>query len=183
MAASARARTSASSPARASASFLARHGGLRRRPGELVDRAGRVVGNHGGHHEFTVGQRRGIGLGGPEPLYVLAKDAESNRVVVGSREELLAERIEVRDAVLHRRGARVDRVRLRYHSRALACRLPGLGPGPHDALELELDEPASGVAPGQTACLLDGDLVVGHGTIHWRSGAGAAATAPRLTPA
>jgi tRNA-specific 2-thiouridylase len=164
--------------------FLARHGGLRRRPGELVDRAGRVVGSHDGHHEFTVGQRRGIGLGGPEPLYVLAKDAESNRVVVGSREELAAERVEVRDAVLLRRGARVNRVRLRYHSRALACRMPDLRPGPHDALELELDEPASGVAPGQTACLLDGDLVVGHGTIHSAIGAPEpAAAAPRLTPA
>jgi tRNA-specific 2-thiouridylase len=104
--------------------------------------------------------------------------------VVGSREELATERVEVRDAVLHRDGARVDRVRLRYHSRALACRMPDAGPGPHDALELELDEPASGVAPGQTACLLDGDLVVGHGTIHSALGVPEpAAAAPRLTPA
>src|SRR3954453_7281583 len=58
--------------------FLARHGGLRERPGRLVDRAGRTVGRHRGHADFTVGQRRGIGVGGGEPLYVLAKDPSAN---------------------------------------------------------------------------------------------------------
>jgi tRNA-specific 2-thiouridylase len=145
--------------------FLARHGGLRRRPGELVDRAGRVLGSHDGHHEFTVGQRRGIGLAGPDPLYVLAKDADSNRVVVGTREELETKRVQVQDAVLHRSGSRVDGVRLRYHARRLGCSLGELEKGTHGEVEIVLDEPAAGVAPGQTACLLDGDLVVGHGTI------------------
>jgi tRNA-specific 2-thiouridylase len=146
-------------------SFLARHGGLRRRPGELVDRSGRVLGVHDGHHEFTVGQRRGIGLGGPDPLYVLAKDADSNQVVVGTRDELAADRVDVRDVVLHRPGARVTHVRLRYHSRRLRCRVGDLEQGTHERAQIELEEPALGVAPGQTACLMDGDLVVGHGTI------------------
>ena len=57
-------------------SFLARHGGLGERPGPIIDRAGRRVGEHTGHHHFTVGQRRGLGgAGGPEPRYVLATDA------------------------------------------------------------------------------------------------------------
>ena len=55
--------------------FLARHGGLRERPGAIVDRSGRRVGAHPGHHQFTVGQRRGLGVAAPEPLYVLATDA------------------------------------------------------------------------------------------------------------
>ena len=62
-------------------------------------------------------------------------------------------------------GGRVDRVVLRYHSRPLACELAPVGAGDHEELELELAEPAYGVAPGQTACLLDGDLVVGRATI------------------
>src|SRR5213592_2251147 len=71
------------------AAFLARHGGLRDRPGEIVDRGGRRVGRHRGHHNFTVGQRRGLGVGGTaEPLYVLATDAAANTVTVGGHEDL-----------------------------------------------------------------------------------------------
>ena len=57
------------------ARFLARHGGLGDRPGAIVDRAGKVLGRHRGQHRFTVGQRRGLGVAGDEPLYVLDKDA------------------------------------------------------------------------------------------------------------
>jgi tRNA-uridine 2-sulfurtransferase len=147
-------------------SFLARHGGLGERPGPIVDRAGRRVGEHTGHHHFTVGQRRGLGgVGGPEPRYVLATDAETNTVVVGSRDELATRRVAVRGATLHRPGGRVDRVLLRYHSRPLQCTVTPVDAGPHERLELELAEPAYGVAPGQTACLLSGDVVVGRATI------------------
>ena len=76
-------------------SFLARHARLRERPGEIVDRSGRVLGRHRGHHDFTVGQRRGLGVAAGEPLYVLATDAAANRVVVGPREELATQRVRV----------------------------------------------------------------------------------------
>jgi len=148
------------------ATFLARHGGIRPRPGEIVDRGGRPVGRHRGHHAFTVGQRRGIGVAAQAPLYVLETDAATNRVVVGPREALRRSRVGVRGAILHREGARVDRVKLRYRSEALAAAVGGApGAGRHSRLELELREPALGVAPGQAAVLMDGDLVVGHGTI------------------
>ena len=68
-------------------------------------------------------------------------------------------------ATLHRPGGVVDRVLLRYHSRPLACEAPPVAAGEHAALELALAEPAYGVAPGQTACLLAGDVVVGRATI------------------
>ena len=129
------------------------------------DSDGRHLGEHAGHHQFTVGQRRGLGLGADQPLYVLATDAQSNRVTVGSREQLATNRVRVRGATLHRPGGRVDSVRLRYHSRPLGCEMPAVAAGHHEELELELSEPAYGVAPGQTACLLDGDLVVGRATI------------------
>jgi len=146
-------------------SFLARHGEIADREGEIVDGAGQVLGRHSGHHAFTVGQRRGIGVASHEPLYVLETDAQSNRVVVGSRQQLARTTVRVRGATLHRGGHRVDAVRLRYHSRALACELAQVPAGEHDELSLELGEPAYGVAPGQTACLLSGDLVVGRATI------------------
>jgi tRNA-uridine 2-sulfurtransferase len=145
--------------------FLRRHGGLGDSDGAVLDRAGRTVGRHRGHHNFTVGQRRGIGVSAPEPLYVVATDAAANTVTVGSRAELETRRVHVRDATLHRDGARVDAVRLRYHSRALPASVGGAAPGRHDALEVELGEDFAGASPGQTAVLLEGETIVGHGTI------------------
>jgi tRNA-specific 2-thiouridylase len=140
------------------AAFLARHGGLRDRPGDLVDGRGRRVGRHRGHHGFTVGQRRGLGVGGTGvPLYVLSTDAEANTVVVGPREELATSEVALRDVRLHRAADAVDAVKLRYRSRALACTLEG------DLARLA--EPVDGAAPGQAAVLLCGDVVVGCATI------------------
>jgi tRNA-specific 2-thiouridylase len=148
------------------AAFLARHGDLEDRPGEIVDSAGRVVGRHAGHHRFTVGQRRGIGVAAEEPLYVLGTDARTNRVTVGRRAELATRAVAVRGARLHRAGAEVDAVKLRYRSRPIACRVAGdPEPGAHRRLELELTDPVYGAAPGQTACLMRGDEIVGWGTI------------------
>jgi tRNA-specific 2-thiouridylase len=148
------------------AAFLARHGDLPDRPGEIVDAAGSVVGRHRGHHHFTVGQRRGLGVAAVEPLYVLATDAGSNRVTVGPRAALGTHAVAVRGARLHRAGAEVDAVKLRYRSKPLACRVDGdVGPGTHPWLRLTLTDPVDGAAPGQTACLLKGDVVVGYGTI------------------
>jgi tRNA-uridine 2-sulfurtransferase len=145
--------------------FLRRHGGLRDRDGAVLDGAGRALGRHRGHHNFTVGQRRGIGVSAPEPLYVLATDPEANTVTVGTRAELEKRSVSVRDAVLHRDGATVDAVKLRYRSRALPATVSATGRGPHSTLEVELAEAFPGVAPGQTAVLLAGETIVGHGTI------------------
>jgi tRNA-specific 2-thiouridylase len=145
--------------------FLRRHGNLADRDGAVLDRSGRAVGRHGGHHNFTVGQRRGTGVSLNEPVYVLATDAAANTVTVGTRAELETRRVRVRDAVLHRDGARVDNVRLRYHAATLPASLGAAAPGRHDALELELSEPFTAASPGQTAVLMDGETIVGHGTI------------------
>ena len=145
--------------------FLRRHGGLVDREGDVVDRSGRRLGRHRGHHNFTVGQRRGTGVSLNEPAYVLATDAVANTVTIGTRAELETRRVPIRDAVLHREGARVDGVRLRYHSRALPASIGAAARGRHDALEIELGESFAGASPGQTAVLLEGETVVGHGTI------------------
>jgi tRNA-specific 2-thiouridylase len=96
----------------------------------------------------------------------LEKDGATNRVVVGGYDELAMRRVTVAPATLYRDGARVDRVRLRYRSEPVPCELEDLpGAGEHDALTILLDEPIHGVAPGQTACLLEGERVLGYGTI------------------
>jgi len=145
--------------------FLRRHGGLGEREGAIVDRAGRALGRHRGHHDFTVGQRRGIGVSAPEPLYVLSTDAEANTVTVGTRAELATRQIRIRDAVLHRDGTSVDAVRLRYHSPALPASIGATAAGRHEAIEVELGEAFDAASPGQTAVLLAGEAIVGHGTI------------------
>jgi tRNA-specific 2-thiouridylase len=145
--------------------FLRRHGGLEDREGEVLDSSGRAVGRHPGHHNFTVGQRRGTGVSLNEPAYVIATDAVANTVTVGTRSELVTQHVHVRDAVLHREGARVDAVRLRYRSKPLPASIGSAGPGRHEALEVELGEEFAGASPGQTAVLLEGETIVGHGTI------------------
>jgi len=150
------------------AAFLAKHGGIAERPGEIVDSAGVVIGRHRGHHGFTVGQRRGLGVASNEPLFVLGVDARANRVIAGTREELATARVRVRGARLLRDGARVDRVKLRYRTAPVPARLrdaEALGAGAHRTLEIELAEPVDGAAPGQMACLMDGETIVGWGTI------------------
>jgi tRNA-specific 2-thiouridylase len=143
--------------------FVRRHGGPAR-AGEIVDLAGNLLGRHDGQHNFTVGQRRGIGVAAAEPLYVIRK--ESSRVVVGPRAALATTEVSVAGAILHRDGSEVDRVKLRYRSAPVGCRVAGDPPrGRHRTLALELDEPTLGVAPGQTACLMRGESVIGFATI------------------
>jgi tRNA-specific 2-thiouridylase len=145
--------------------FLRRHGGLRERDGALLDRSGKTIGRHRGHHNFTVGQRRGIRVSAEEPLYVLATDAAANTVTVGPRRDLMAQTVHLRDAVLHRDGGGVDGVRLRYRSRPVPAAVNATGTGRHAELQVELGEEFAGVTPGQTAVLLRGEAIVGHGTI------------------
>ena len=139
--------------------FLERHGGAGR-PGAIVDRDGHGLGSHTGVHRFTPGQRRGIGVSGPEPLYVLTVDAGSGRVVVGSHAELERRSVWVAPGRLLTTTRRVQ-AKLRYRTDPVwATVRPGV-----DGFTLDLDEPVAGVAPGQTAVLYDDDTVVGTGVI------------------
>lgn len=138
--------------------FLVRQG-LAREPGALVDGAGRAVGRHGGAWGFTPGQRKGLGVAAPEPLYVLRTDMRRNLVVVGPRADLARRRVSVRGR-LYGEVTRAD-AKLRHRSPAGAATVRTTAHG----FALELDEPAYGVAPGQVAALYDGDVVVGAGVV------------------
>jgi tRNA-uridine 2-sulfurtransferase len=137
-------------------------------PGEIVDLAGRVVGRHEGVIHFTVGQRRGIRVGGAaEPLYVVRLDAGRQRVVVGPRAALARDLVAVRELnwlprePLAAAGRRVA-VKLRSAQPPVSATvLPREG----GQAEIRLDEPQFGVAPGQAAVLYEGTRVLGGGWI------------------
>jgi tRNA-specific 2-thiouridylase len=139
-------------------SFLARRG-LNSDEGPVVDEDGREIGRHSGYWRFTPGQRKGLGVSGPQPLYALRSDARTNTVVVGRREALARTTI---DAAGHL-YVPLDRalVKLRYRSEAVPAQIH-LHEG---GFRLELDRPAHGVAPGQAAVLYENDVVVGCGLI------------------
>lgn len=131
-------------------------------PGEFVDESGSVIGIHSGIANYTVGQRKGIGIGGSvDPLYVLAIDADNNRVVVGPAKHLGVTAVSASDVVWM--GGRDESVtamvRYRMTPRPATARLEG------EMLRVEFDSPLRGVAPGQSVvCYLD-DIVVGGGVI------------------
>jgi len=148
------------------AAFVERYVGERPAAGEVVDGSGRVLTSHEGIHRFTVGQRRGLGVASPVPLYVRGIDAASRRVVVGTREEAMRERFEI-DACAWVAGEppspdRTLTVRVRHRHEGAPARVMARGEG---AATVALLQPVMGVAPGQAAVLYDGDEVVGGGWI------------------
>jgi tRNA-specific 2-thiouridylase len=145
------------------------------KPGVVVALDGTVLARHEGLDRFTVGQRRGVGVASGEPLYVVGKDLGSGRVTVGPREALAVREVEVESVELYRDASSIDRVKLRYRSEAVGCSVP-LPPsaGRYPRIALMLNEPFMAAAPGQVACLLSGDRVVGHGLIAHKEIANAA---------
>jgi tRNA-specific 2-thiouridylase len=132
--------------------------------GDVVTREGTVVGRHAGHWRFTVGQRRGLGLAAPEPLYVLERRPAANEVVVGPRSALAVSAVELREVNDRGLGDGADlEVQLRYKADAVAVRrLRRLA---DDRALVELGQPFLGVAPGQAAVFYRDDVVVGAGVI------------------
>ena len=134
--------------------------------GPIVDQSGRVLGHHDGLHRFTVGQRKGLGLSSSEPLYVLALDATSNAVTVGSRSALgrttlTASDVNWTDGEPPTAARRVTAQIRHRHPDAPATVRP-LEAG---RAATEFDEPQPAVAPGQAIVFYDGDTVVGGGWI------------------
>ncbi len=137
-------------------------------PGDIVDLEGRVLGRHQGIINYTVGQRRGLGIGGEAaPLYVLRLDPGRRQVVVGPRAALARDRVRVRDlnwleaAALPAQGRPVQ-VKLRSVSAAAPGRVFVAADG---GAELHLDAPQFGISPGQAAVFYDGSRVLGGGWI------------------
>jgi len=137
------------------------------RPGPIVDRRGRIYGQHNGLPGYTIGQRKGLGIAGaPEPYFVIELDYRHNTLVVGpaaelGRDRLLAERVNWTLDVAPPAGARVQ-CKIRYKAQGGDCTL---FPLTEDCVEVRFDAPLRDITPGQGAVFYDGDLCLGGGVI------------------
>jgi tRNA-specific 2-thiouridylase len=133
-------------------------------PGVIVRTTGDVVGEHQGYAGFTVGQRKGLGGGFPEPLFVLELRPETREVVVGTHEELFRDRVHVGEVnwlTDPPRPGSTFKAQLRYRSPAVTATVTEAAGG----LMLELSDPQPAVTPGQSAVFFDGDRLLGGGRI------------------
>ncbi len=147
------------------AAFVERRDGRVERSGAIVDVEGQVLGRHAGVHRFTVGQRKGLGLSSPTPLYVLRLDADARTVVVGPRgaleqTRLTASRVNWIDDP-PRAPARAN-VQIRYRHPAAPATVTPLAA---ERVAIAFDDPQAAVAPGQAAVFFEGDTVLGGGWI------------------
>ena len=135
-------------------------------PGELVSKEGKVMGRHQGVHNFTVGQRKGIGIAAPEPLYVIATDPATKRVTIGRNDDLLRPTAVVRDVNWISIEAPSVPVRAEVKIRNKHAAAPAeLVRNNDGSVEVRFDEPQRAVTPGQGAVFYQGDLVLGGGWI------------------
>jgi tRNA-specific 2-thiouridylase len=131
-------------------------------PGEVVDKEGRILGRHKGVVDFTVGQRRGIGVSAPTPLYVTEVRPDARQVVVGHREDLETREIRVGDLNWFLAPEEAEAVQVRYNCQPVPCELKELEGG---EVRARLDDPVLGVASGQSAVFYRGNRVVGGGVL------------------
>ena len=134
--------------------------------GELVSTGGDVIGHHEGIHNFTVGQRKGLGLSSPTPLYVIQIDSAAHKVTVGQEAELTSSTLRARQlnwvSIPKLEGLMRVKIKIRHrHEPAWAT----LQMTADDEVLATFDEPARAVTPGQSAVFYDGDEVVGGGWI------------------
>jgi tRNA-specific 2-thiouridylase len=135
--------------------------------GELVDTAGKVVGTHEGHQQFTIGQRKGVGVAFGYPIYVVDIDPSANRVTIGEKSSLLKKKLVARQINLLSSRVELGRemkcfAKIRYNSPPQAASLNFLG---DDSIEVSFDEPQSAITPGQAVVCFDGDVVLCGGWI------------------
>jgi tRNA-specific 2-thiouridylase len=134
--------------------------------GELVTSSGQVIGEHAGIHNFTVGQRKGLGVATGSPLYVIQINGERGQVVVGQENELYSPAMQVRRpnliSVAHLTEPMRVTVKIRHRHEAAPAVIESSG---EDQIRVTFDEPQRAITPGQAAVFYDGDVVVGGGWI------------------
>ncbi len=154
--------------------FLERHLSFRDTAGPVVDTTGKRVGIHKGLHRFTIGQRRGIGIPGPAPYYVVGLEPHANRLVVGAKMDLYQDACRVSEInwiAAPPKDAIQVAARIRYRHQAAPARLAPLN---SSSAEIRFTTPQKAVTPGQGAVFYAGDRVLGGG---WITAAGALGTA------
>lgn len=134
--------------------------------GDIVDGAGQVLGKHGGIWNYTIGQRKGLGIAHPVPLYVVAIDAKNNRLIVGPEEETYKRSCVARDCawiMIEKLAAPTEvQVKVRSGGRLVRAEISPLDGG---RTRIVFAQPVSSVAPGQSAVFYQEDVVLGGGII------------------
>jgi tRNA-specific 2-thiouridylase len=133
--------------------------------GPIVHVSGKVLGTHAGCYRYTIGQRRGLGIAWPQPLYVISIDAAQNRVIVGEMEHLRVDHLVTEGTnwiVRQPQQPLRARCRIRYRHQEAPCTLTVL---PEGRVDVCFDEAQTGVTPGQAAVFYDDDRVLGGGWI------------------
>lgn len=140
--------------------FLER--GINMTEGNIVDKSGRVIGRHRGIANYTIGQRGGLGISSPRPLYVLSLDPRENTVIVGDKKELFAKVLIASDLnLLADTWPATVEAKIRYRKKPAHCKLSFEG----DKLTVVFDEPQEAITPGQSVVFYEGDRVLGGGVI------------------
>jgi tRNA-specific 2-thiouridylase len=135
--------------------------------GEILTREGRFLGRHSGLADYTIGQRKGLGLSSPAPLYVLEKDLPSNALIVGTADQLGG--CELKTSLVNwssgaaPEGSFRALVKIRYTAQPAAAEVTPIEGGTH--ARVLFDVPQRDITPGQAAVFYDNDLVVGGGLI------------------
>ena len=148
------------------AAFIERQTGALDSGGAIVNQSGDVVGQHAGVHRYTVGQRKGLGIAAPEPMYVLQIRPAEKSIVVGPRPELersslTASRVNWISGHPPADGARVA-AQIRHRNQPAQGRVRTFA---DDRAHMDFDAPVSAITPGQAVVFYDGDLVLGGGWI------------------
>jgi tRNA-uridine 2-sulfurtransferase len=138
-------------------------------PGEIVDREGRTLGRHAGVVDYTVGQRRGLGVSAPTPLYVTEVRPRSRQVVVGRKKDLAVGEVRVGAMNWFLDPGRARSVQVRYNGSPVACSVEKANVRGSEWVA-RLEESVLGVAPGQSAVFYEGEKVVGGGVVVRRGG-------------
>lgn len=149
--------------------FLIRNSSQDHNPGSIKNHQGEILGKHEGLAMYTIGQRRGLGLSSPAPLYVLEKDLESNELVVGTKDELKQHRLSVKDVNWLSIEPPVEpfraHVKIRYKSTE---EWAVIKPEENGYAEVKLDRKITGITPGQAAVFYNEDVCLGGGIIQTR---------------
>lgn len=135
-------------------------------PGDFVDTKGNVLGKHKGIVNYTIGQRKGLGLSLPQPMYVVEKNIPENKVILGLEEELYCKSLIARDVNWIAFETLEEPVRAkaktRYRQQEQWCTVSNWEDG---MIRIDFDEPQRAITPGQAVVMYDGDVVIGGGTI------------------
>jgi tRNA-specific 2-thiouridylase len=134
--------------------------------GEIVDTQGHTIGTHDGYPYYTIGQRKGLGGGFREPMYVIRIDAQHNRIVIGNKQSLLEQHLHVKDvnliSVERLAKATSAEIKIRYNDTGHKGILEPVG---SHQIRITFDQPQRAITPGQSAVFYNGNKVIGGGII------------------